>query len=109
MTWNPELPECPTTDINLDSLITSAASGGGSDLFGRLRHKFKSSDGKAYGNIFPEVAPLVFPQIDQLATDQDGQKKLAKMKARKEFVSAYMDKRAQAKFVRSLNAPFLHT
>jgi hypothetical protein len=80
MTWNPELPDAPATTID-------------------LRHKFKSSDGKAYGNIFPEVAPLVFPQIDQLASDQDAEKKFAKMKKKKEFVAGYMDKRAQAKFV----------
>ncbi|KAJ5578765.1 uncharacterized protein N7459_007729 [Penicillium hispanicum] len=99
MTWNPELPDCPSTTFDLDSFISSSANGGGSNMFGRLRHKFKSSDGKTYGNIFPEVAPLVFPQIDELASDQDAQKKLSKMKQRKEFVSSYMDKRAQAKFI----------
>lgn len=99
MTWNPELPDAPATTIDLNSFISKAASGGGSDTLGRLRHKFKSSDGKAYGNIFPEVAPLVFPQIDQLASDQDAEKKFAKMKKKKEFVAGYMDKRAQAKFV----------
>ena len=100
MTWNPELPDAPSTTIDLNSTISKAAGGGSSDTLGRLRRKFKSSDGKAYGNIFPEVAPLVFPQIDQLASDENSEKKFAKMKQKKEFVAGYLDKRAQAKFVR---------
>ncbi|KAJ5682985.1 hypothetical protein N7462_006150 [Penicillium macrosclerotiorum] len=98
MTWNPELLDAPATTIDLNSFISKASSRGGSDALSRLRHKYKSSDGKAYGNIFPEVAPLIFPQLDQLAADQDATKKLSKMKKRKEFVASYMDKRAQAKF-----------
>ncbi|OKO97812.1 hypothetical protein PENSUB_9738 [Penicillium subrubescens] len=98
MTWDPELPDAPSTTIDLNSFISKAVGGGGSDTLGRLRHKFKSSDGKAYGNIFPEVAPLVFPQIDQLASDKDAQKKFANLKRKKEFVGGYLDKRAQAKF-----------
>ena len=96
MSWNPELPDAPSTAVNLDSLISQSVSGGGSSTMGRLRHKFKSADGTTYGNIFPEVAPLVFPEIDQLAADPDAKNKLSKMK---EFVSSYMDRRAQAKFV----------
>ncbi|OOQ86450.1 hypothetical protein PEBR_21418 [Penicillium brasilianum] len=98
MTWNPELPDAPATTIDLNSFISKAADGGSSSGLERLRHKFKSSDGKAYGNIFPEVAPLVFPQIDQVASDKDAQKKFAGMKKKKQFVDGYLDKRAQAKF-----------
>ena len=103
MTWNPELSDAPFTTVDLDSVISKAANGGSSDMLGRLQHKFKSSDGKTYGNIFPEVAPLIFPQIDELAADQDAEKKLSKMKKKKEFVAKYMDKRAQAKFVSCLD------
>lgn len=97
MTWNPELPNAPSTAIDLDSLISQAT---GSDFgkMGRLQHRFKSSDGKTYGNIFPEVAPLIFPGIDQLASGPDSEK-VSKMKKKGKFVSGYMDKRAQAKFV----------
>lgn len=101
MTWNPEISDAPSTAIDLDSLITKAASGNSSDVLGRLQHKFKSSDGKTYGNIFPEIAPLIFPQIDELAADKDAEKKLSKMKQKREFVARYMDKRARAKFVSS--------
>lgn len=102
MTWNPELPDAPSTAVDLNSLVSNAAgsaSSQSSNTLGRLRHRFKSSNGKAYGNIFPEVAPLIFPEIDRLASDQNAGKKLSKMKRRKEFVGGYLDKRAQAKFV----------
>jgi hypothetical protein len=80
-------------------MIFKATDRGGSDMISRLRHKFKSSDGKAYGNIFPEVAPLILPELDQLAWDENAEKRLSKTKKRKEFVSNYWDKRAQAEFV----------
>lgn len=100
MTWNPELPDAPSTAVDLNSLVSNAAgSAQSSNTLGRLRHRFKSSDGKAYGNIFPEVAPLIFPEIDRIASDQNAGKKLSKMKQRKEFVGGYLDRRAQAKFV----------
>lgn len=107
MTWNPELPDAPSTAVDLNSLVSNAAGSAstqGSNTLGRLRHRFKSSDGKAYGNIFPEVAPLIFPEIDRLASDQNAGKKLSKMKRRKEFVGGYLDKRAQAKFVSTRRA-----
>ncbi|KAJ5725052.1 uncharacterized protein N7483_006409 [Penicillium malachiteum] len=98
MTWNPELADSPCTTINLNSMISQAADRESGRL-GRLQKKFKSSDGKAYGNIFPEVAPLIFPDIDQLACDKDAKKKLSGLKKKGRFVGKYMDKRAQAKFI----------
>ena len=100
MTWNPELPNAPSTEIDLNSLISQAV---GSDLgkLGSLQQRFKSSDGKTYGNMFPEVAPLIFPSIDQLASGPDSEK-VSKMKKKGKFVSGYMDRRAQAKFVSTL-------
>lgn len=104
MTWNPELPDSPSTTIDLTSLVSKAASGGSADMLKRLHHRFKSSDGKGYGNIFPEVAPLIFPHIDQLASNQTAGKKRPKLKQKKEFVDGYLDRRAQAKFVRTESA-----
>ncbi|KAJ5311944.1 hypothetical protein N7508_002774 [Penicillium antarcticum] len=101
MTWNPELPDAPSTTLDLNSMIFKATDRGGSDMIGRLRHKFKSSDGQGYGNLFHEVAPLVFPGLDQLASDEDAEKKLSKTKKKREFVSNYWDKRAQAEFATS--------
>ncbi|KAJ5286614.1 hypothetical protein N7478_002300 [Penicillium angulare] len=99
MTWNPELEDMPSTAINLNSLISEASGTGDTGTFKRLQRKLKSSDGKTYGNMFPEVAPLVFPEIDQLASDPNAEKRLSKMKKKGQFVSGYMDKRAQAKFI----------
>lgn len=99
MTWNPELPDAPATAIDLNSLVSKAANGGDLDMLSRLHHRFKSSDGKSYGNMFPEVAPLIYPELDQLQLDKSAGEKLSKMKKRKEFVGEYLDKRAQAKFV----------
>lgn len=104
MTWNPELSNAPSTEVDLTSTISQATSRGGDATLGRLQHKFKSSNGKAYGNIFPEVAPLVFPQLDQLASDQGSENKLNKVKKQQEFVASYLDKRAQAKFVRKITS-----
>ncbi|KAJ6031664.1 hypothetical protein N7540_002396 [Penicillium herquei] len=98
MTWNPEMADAPSTTINLNSMISQAADRDSGRL-SRLQKKFKSSDGKAYGNIFPEVAPLIFPDIDSLASDQDAKKKLSGLKKKGRFVGKYMDKRAQAKFI----------
>ncbi|KAJ5088474.1 hypothetical protein N7456_012090 [Penicillium angulare] len=99
MTWNPELEDAPSTAININSLISEASGTDDTGTFKRLQRKLKSSDGKTYGNMFPEVAPLVFPEIDQLASDPNAEKKLSKMKKKGQFVSGYMDKRAQANFI----------
>ena len=73
-------------------------------MLSRLHHRFKSSDGKSYGNMFPEVAPLIYPELDQLQLDKSAGEKLSKMKKRKEFVGEYLDKRAQAKFASTENS-----
>lgn len=99
MTWNPELSDAPSTAIDVNSFVSKASSNENADAFTRLFHRFKSSDGKTYGNIFQDVAPLVFPEIDELASDENAGKKLSKLRRKKEFVGGYLDRRAQAKFV----------
>lgn len=85
--------------VDLNTSIAKAAGGGGGDMLSRLQYKLKSSDGKSYGDFFPEVAPLVFPSLDQLASAEDTEKKISKTKQRQQFVSEYLDRRAQATFV----------
>lgn len=99
MTWNPELAGDPSTVVDLNTSVAKAAGGSGGDMLSRLQYKFKSSDGKSYGNLFPEVAPLVFPSLDKLASAEDAEKKISKTKQRHQFVAEYMDRRAQASFV----------
>ncbi|BDD63681.1 hypothetical protein MPDQ_000598 [Monascus purpureus] len=99
MTWNPELVDAPSMTVDVNSIISQTTNASNAGTLARLRNRFKSSDGKGYGNIFPEVAPLVFPDLDKLVTDQDAEKKLSKMKKTKAFVEKYKDKRAQAKFI----------
>lgn len=106
MTWNPELVDAPSTTVDVNSIISRTTNASNASTLARLRNRFKSSDGKGYGNIFPEVAPLVFPDLDKLVTDQDAEKKLSKLKKRKTFVDKYKDKRAQAKFVSSVHSTF---
>jgi hypothetical protein len=69
---------------------------------------YRNSDGKTYGEYnFPEVAPLVFPALDQLAaqTSEDGIKKKNNMAKGMTFVANYWDKRATAQYVSFASSP----
>jgi hypothetical protein len=100
MTWRPETDQ-KVSEVDLTSTISSATS---TDKSG-LRNKFKSSSGKTYGNLDWDVAPLVYPGLDDLATQtgDEAVRKRDKLKKAKGFVEEYMDKRAQAKFVSFLS------
>ncbi|CAL5871463.1 uncharacterized protein PFLUO_LOCUS5714 [Penicillium psychrofluorescens] len=103
LTWIPEEPDAPAMSMDLQSTVAKAMTGNDSTVLGsnklrRLQQKFKTSDGKNYGNPFPEVAPLVFPELDRLENGEDAEKQLSKTKRRVEFVKTYLDKRAQATF-----------
>ena len=99
MTWNPESTQ-RVEQVNLTGTIASRNSP--TTGLGALQNKFKTSDGNTYGEWeFPEVAPLVFPALDQLAaqTSEDGVKKKTKMGKGLTFVANYWDKRATAEYV----------
>jgi hypothetical protein len=102
MTWNPE-SDGRTDTIDITSRISAKVSN--SSTTQRLKNQFQSSDGDTYGNLaFPEVAPLVFPALDELAdaTTEEAARKRDKLKRAKNFVSEYFDRRAVAKYVSSL-------
>jgi hypothetical protein len=99
MTWNPQLADDPSTVVDLNSSIAKAAGGGGADMMSRLHFKFKSSDGQTYGDPFQEIAPLVFPALDRLASDEGAEQKISKAKERHQFLAGYLDRRANASFV----------
>ncbi|KAI9817824.1 MAG: hypothetical protein M1827_000943 [Pycnora praestabilis] len=98
MTWNPESTQ-RVERVNLTATIASR-SNPNKGLAG-LPSKYRTSDGNTYGEWeFPEVAPLVFPALDQLAaqTSADGLKKKNKMAQGMTFVANYWDKRATAEY-----------
>ena len=99
MTWNPDSTQ-RVEQVNLTATIASRSNP--TTSLGSLQNKYKSSDGNTYGEWeFPEVAPLVFPALDQLAaqTSEDGVKKKTKMVKGLTFVANYWDKRATAEYV----------
>lgn len=67
-----------------------------------MSHKLQSSNGVTNGMESLQTAQLIFPGLDLLATvSKDEEKGLKKkMQRGKLFVDDYMDRRAQAKFVR---------
>lgn len=103
MTWSPESDEIHTA-VNITTTVSESLKPSGSGYAQRIKRNLRSSSGKSYGNLdFPEVAPLIYPGLDYLASQEsepavEQKKKLKKGKA---FVEDYMDRRAQAKFVRS--------
>lgn len=99
MTWSPESSEISST-FDLTSTI-SAKSKSNSSGPSKFAKKFSNSSGKTYADMgFPEVAPLIFPALDNLAEQQgeDAVRKRDKLKKKANFVDDYWDKRAQAKY-----------
>jgi hypothetical protein len=87
--------------------ITSSVASRSNDGPGLGVNSFRSSDGKTYGEWeFPETAPLVFPALDQLAsqTDAEGEKKQSAMAKKMKFAAEYWDKRATAEYVSVLSS-----
>ncbi|OJJ29661.1 hypothetical protein ASPWEDRAFT_177402 [Aspergillus wentii DTO 134E9] len=100
MTWNPDIDD-PHVIYGLDEAIDKAMpkAGGG---FEKLKHKYAKSSGESHANqFFAEIAPLEFPDLDRLGDAKTKEKhKTFKehTQAKYERVSAYKDKREQAKF-----------
>ena len=104
MTYNPE-SRARVEEVNLTSTIASCSTP--TTGLADLQDKYKTSDGATYGEWeFPEVAPLVFPALDQLAAQPggDGAKKKSVMAKRLTFVANYWDKRATAEYLRLSSA-----
>ena len=115
MTWSPESSGTSNT-FDLTSTITAKAKSNPSGPL-HIAKKFSNSSGKTYADMeFPEVAPLVYPALDNLAEQQgeEAASKRAKLKQKGTFVGDYWDKRAQAKYVsapvhdRRLAADYCH-
>jgi len=102
MTWNPESDQRADT-IDITSTISSRVTAQSStSRMQKIKGQFSTSNGNTYGDVeFPEVAPLVFPALDDLAdqTGEDAATKMQKLKKAKNFTSEYFDRRAVAKYV----------
>jgi hypothetical protein len=102
MTWNPESEE-RTDVIDITGTISNrVALQSSSSTTQKIRDQFSYSNGNTYGDIeFPEVAPLIFPALDNLAdqTSEEAATKREKLKKVKNFASEYFDRRAVAKYV----------
>lgn len=102
MTWNAESNQRADT-VDITSTISNrVALQSSSSRTQRIADQFSSSNGNTYGDIqFPEVAPLIFPALDELAdqTSEEAATKREKLKLAKNFTSEYFDRRAVAKYV----------
>lgn len=96
MTWDSTSFDS-RTNSNVNTTIQNTIDGQG-----RISHKFQSSNGVTNGMESIQTAQLIFPGLDLLTTvskeEEKGLKK--KMRRGKLFVDDYMDRRAQARFVR---------
>ncbi|CAD6583566.1 MAG: hypothetical protein ASARMPREDX12_001304 [Alectoria sarmentosa] len=99
MTWTPESSETSSAfDLTFTISVKSKSNPSGQSNFAK---RFSNSSGKTYADMeFPEVAPLIFPALDNLAEqrDKDAARKRDKLKKKAKFVDDYWDKRAQAKY-----------
>lgn len=100
MTWSPETSE-PSSVFDLTSTISSKSTSNSSGPSSFVK-KFSNSSGKTYADMeFPEVAPLIYPALDNLAEQQgeEAVRKRDKLKKKAKFVDDYWDRRAQARYV----------
>ncbi|KAH0347244.1 hypothetical protein KCU83_g6925, partial [Aureobasidium melanogenum] len=98
MTWNPDSNN-KVEQVNINKTVATLNKG--SRGVSGVQDKFRSSDGITYGELaFPEVAPLVFPTLDELAaqTGPEAAKKKSNVAKGMTFVANYWDKRATAEY-----------
>ncbi|OAP63157.1 hypothetical protein AYL99_02384 [Fonsecaea erecta] len=96
MTWQ---PDTPTLHTSVDVTRTVAARMATPESTGaKVKRAMKTSAG-ASGVEFAECAPLVFPELDELAvqTGAEAECKRDTLKHYKSFAEVYFDRRAQAK------------
>lgn len=103
MTWDSSATNSRTTNVDLNTVIQKTEN-----TQGKMSHKFKSSSGTTSDFEFMQTAELVFPGLDYLAAvpKEESQGLKNKIKRGKLFVDDYMDRKAQAKFVRPFASTF---
>ncbi|CZR70170.1 uncharacterized protein PAC_20071 [Phialocephala subalpina] len=107
MTWRPQPASkaqaaSSTTEVDLTSTITSSMPETSTES--KFKRSMKLSDGKTYGDNAPQgfgftdVAPLVFPQLDEIES-KDPKAAKSKVQAGQGFVADYFDRRAMARYM----------
>ena len=99
VTWNPDTSDARPA-VDFENMAKKVIKKGSGDLM----HTLKKSSGSTYGEFeWPEIAPLVYPTLDDSTTGSESGvekgKKKSSLQDKKKFVDDYMDRRAQAKFV----------
>ncbi|KUI55143.1 hypothetical protein VP1G_02571 [Cytospora mali] len=101
--WKPEDPSAVTTvNFDLESTVAKSSPGSNQGTFAKIQGRMKSSSA-ATSYEFPETAPLIFPDLDKLAsTVSDDPNNEAKkqniIKRGGGFVGHYLDRRAVAQW-----------
>jgi hypothetical protein len=98
LTWNPETSDARTT-VDFEDIAKKVIQTGRNPMT-----SLRKSNGKTYGEFqWPEIAPLIYPGLDDLAaaSGKTDKAKKSSLQKKRQFVEDYMDRRAQATFVSS--------
>jgi hypothetical protein len=98
LTWNPEMSDARTT-VDFEDIAKKVIQTGRNPMT-----SLRKSNGKTYGEFqWPEIAPLIYPGLDDLAaaSGKTDKAKKSSLQKKRQFVEDYMDRRAQATFVSS--------
>ena len=100
LTWDPESADLEV-GVNINQTIHSTMTPP-QGVAQKTEHGSRPSMGDTNSVAFTETAPLIFPGLNLLETNQsaEAQTKIEKLKSAKGFASEYFDKRAQARHVR---------
>jgi hypothetical protein len=96
MTWRPEGAQAPVTQVDFEGRIAEASNQPSTGMLGKFKHTMQSSNIKDSFE-WPEVAPLVFPGLEERSPGSDAGEESV-MKRVGKFVDDYKDRRAIAKW-----------
>ncbi|KAI4854256.1 hypothetical protein E4T44_00295 [Aureobasidium sp. EXF-8845] len=95
LTWNPETSDARSA-VDFEAMAAKVMKNDGKPMT-----SLRKSNGKTYGEFqWPEMAPLIYPDLHDLAaaSDETEKAKRSSLQKKRQFVEDYMDRRAQAKF-----------
>ncbi|KAH0037859.1 hypothetical protein KCU78_g1597, partial [Aureobasidium melanogenum] len=96
LTWNPDTDDARTA-VDFNSMAAKVMNAQNESFMTSLR----KSNGKTYGEFqWPEMAPLIYPGLDALASTPGASSTKSSLQKKRRFIEDYMDRRAQAKFAK---------